>query len=163
MINDYTHRPATPDDLEQIWAKNIADNPGDERWIAWRDNFIQSNLDGKSKTFVTLYRGTPIGEGTLLLLSECIQGRTDLADGSIVVNLNALRMDKRHEGKGHMSRLVKLIEQHAADLGYKKITIGVAPRDTRPLAIYLYWGYDTLVRTDYEEDGELVLYYAKNL
>jgi len=163
-MSNYIYRIATPDDLERIWAKNIADNAGDNRWIEWRDGFIKGNHIGDRKSFVTVYCGEPIGEGTLLFLPECIQGRTDLSNGSTIANVNALRMDKNHEGKGHMSRLIKLMEQYAKDLGYKQLTIGVEPNETRNLGIYLHWGYDKFIRSDIEEDdGALVLYYAKIL
>lgn len=55
-----------------------------------------------------------------------------------------------------------MMEQYADENGYTYLPIGVEARETRNLAIYLYWGYDELV-TAGQEDGELVLYYAKNL
>lgn len=47
-------------------------------------------------------------------------------------------------------------------LGLKALTIGVDAWETRNLGIYLHWGYDTFVMAE-EEDGDLVLYYAKKL
>ena len=167
-MNDYTYKIATLDELDKVWDKNIADNAGDMRWIEWGKEFIRDNIAGLCQSFVVLYRNQPIGEGTLAFSPQFggINNRLDLADGVSVANLCALRMDKQHEGKGHISALVKLMEQHAKDLGYKRITVGVEPKESRNLAIYLHWGYDTFVRADYEADyegGALVLYYAKDL
>ncbi|MCL1951656.1 MAG: GNAT family N-acetyltransferase [Oscillospiraceae bacterium] len=159
---DYTYRPATGNDLELIWAKNIADNPGDARWVRWRTEIITNNQSGASKTFVVLYGDAPVGEGTLVFSPACLNGRPALADGESRANISALRMDKRHEGKGHISKLVKLMERHARDAGYQVLTIGVEPKETRNLAIYLHWGYDTFVLSAME-DNELVLYYSKEL
>ena len=161
---DYEYKEATEELLEIIWAKNIEQNIGDERWIGWREEYLSYNASGKAKTFLVLFRGEPVGEGTLLFSEDCsaISGRKILADGKEVVNINALRIEKAHEAKGHISALVRLMEQCALQQGYKKLTIGVEAKETRNLAIYLHWGYDEFICSD-TEDGELVLYYAKKI
>jgi len=160
----YEYRAATIDDLNSIWDKNITDNMGDNRWVNWKSEAIKNNCEGKSKTFVIIHDNKPIGEGTLLFSPECgaINSRTELADGQKIVNINALRNDKDHEGRGCISKLVRLMEQYAADTGYSTITIGVEARESSNLAIYLHWGYDLFVRSEIEE-GALVLYYSKSL
>jgi len=163
-MNEYTYRAATAQDLDLIWDKNIADNLGDDRWVAWKDEVIGNNRRGVSKTFVVLYGETPIGEGTLVFAPEVLDGRPLLADNQTRANVSALRMDKRHRGKGRMSGLVKLMERYARDAGYQMITIGVEAKETRNLGIYLHWGYDTYVLSAFE-DGETdpTLYYSKEL
>ena len=160
----YEYRVATIDDLNAIWEKNITDNTGDNRWIRWKTEAIKDNRIGICKTFVIVYNGKPIGEGTLLLSPECsaVNGRTEIADGINIVNINALRNDKAHEGKGHISKLVAMMEKYALAAGYTTITIGVEAKETRNLAIYLHWGYDIFVESELEE-GSLVLYYSKVL
>ena len=66
-------------------------------------------------TFTVIVDNIPVGEGTLLFSSECsaINGRTNLADNSTIANINALRIRKKHEGKGYISTLVKLMEDYA--------------------------------------------------
>lgn len=162
----YTYRIATPNDLERIWAKDIAKNPGDKRWLRWRDEYITGNREGNMKTFVVLCDDDPVGQGTLLFSPTCsaIGGRTTLADGRQTTNVNALRIEKAHEGQGHISTLVRIMEQYAVEHGYRQITIGVEAAETRNLAIYLHWKYDEFVLADVEgEDETLVLYYAKTL
>lgn len=160
----YQYRKATPADLESIWDRSIADHRGDPCWIAWKEEYIRYNQSGMGATFVVIYNGEPVGEVTLLFSPQCnaIWGRTALADGCHTANINALRIRKRHEGKGHISALVRMMEQYAAENGYTQLTIGVEARETRNLAIYLHWGYDEFV-TAAGEEGELVLYYAKHL
>lgn len=157
-------RKATQKDLEVLWDKNISDYRGDPQWIAWKSEYIGYNRSGMGTTFAVIHNGRPVGEGTLLFSPECsaIRGRTALVDGCRTANINALRIRKKHEGKGYISALVRMMEQYAAEHGYTHLTIGVEARETRNLAIYLHWGYDELVTAEYE-DGELVLYYAKNL
>ncbi len=160
----YEYREATLDDLERIWDMNIADNAYDNQWIIWKNEYISYNKSGKALTFVVLCDGEPVGEGTLLFSPECgaIGGRTVLTDNVNVTNINGLRIRREHEGKGHISALVRKIESYAAENGYTHLTIGVEARETRNLAIYLHWGYDEFVMSE-TEDNVLVLYYSKKL
>jgi GNAT superfamily N-acetyltransferase len=150
--SNYKYKTAEIAELELRWDRNIADNTGDERWAAWKLQSIEDNKNGKCKTFVILYGDEPIGEGTLIFSSQHTE-------------INALRIDKQHEGKGHISKLIKVMEQYAKDEGYTNLKIGVEPRETRNLGIYLHWGYDTFIEykiSDIEEEG-LLLYYSKKL
>lgn len=158
------YRKATPDDLERLWDKNIAEHPDDPRWRQWKQEYVASHYTGKSTSFAVVCDEEPVGEGTLLFSPKCgaIAGRTELADGACVANINALRIRKAFEGQGHISALVRMMEQYAAQQGYRRLTIGVEARETRNLAIYLHWGYREFVMAEVE-DGELVLYYAKEL
>ena len=158
------YRKATLEDLEQIWNMNIADNVGDERWLAWKREYIGYNQSGEAVTFVVICDGHPVGEGTLLFSPACkaISGRTVLADGAKIANVNALRIRKEYEGQGHISAMMRGMEDYALAHGYTQLTIGVEAKETRNLAIYLHWGYDRFVLSEVE-DGELILYYAKDL
>ena len=158
------YREASLEDVELAWEKNLNDNPGDSRWAVWREQYLEYNRNGQGKTFVAVWDQKVAGEGTLLFSPDCgaISGRTQLADQRTVANVNALRMDKAFEGQGHMSKLVRLMEETAARLGYRYVTIGVDAKEARNLAIYLHWGYTEFIHSEVE-DGELVLYYRKAL
>ena len=160
----YEYRAATDADLEWIWNKDIAENPGDDRYLRWKKQFIDDNHSGAARTFVVVADGEPVGQGTLLFSPACraISGRLVLADHEKTANINALRIEEKHEGQGHISKLVRLMERHAADQGYVCLTIGVDEGEARNRAIYSHWGYDRLV-LDTEESGERVLYYAKDI
>ena len=157
-------RPATPDDLEQLWRHNIDSHPGDDRWVRWRETYIGYNQTGAARTFAVVVEDRPVGEGTLLFDPSCsaIDGRQLLADGKTVVNLNALRIQKPWEGRGWISTMVRQMEQYAREAGFSRITIGVDESEHRNRAIYTHWGYTRLLFTE-PEDGELVLYYEKDL
>jgi len=158
----YTYKEASESELARRWDINIANNKSDDRWKHWKTGVIADSRAGKLKTFVVICGGEPVGEGSLIFRPDCFGGNQELADGSCTANINALRMDKAHEGRGHMSKLVRLMEHYAAEKGYQTLTIGVEARETRNLAIYLHWGYTTFVKSE-TEDGALVLYYAKQL
>lgn len=160
----FEYRIATEADLEALWEANIRRHPNDLRWVRWRDEYIGYNRASRAYTFAVIHDGAPVGEGTLLFdpTVKAIGGRLMLADGKTTTNVNALRIEKRFEGQGHISALIRLMEQHAREMAFSRITIGVEAAETRNLAIYLHWGYDQLVHYAIE-DGELVLYYQKSL
>lgn len=161
---NFVYRKANLIDLEKIWDKNIREHKGDKRWIKWRNEMIENNRHSKSVTFVINCDDEPIGEGTLLFSPKCsaIRNRKKLCDGKGTANLNALRIQKEYENKGHISKLVKEIEKYALLSGYSYLTIGVEAKETRNLAIYLHWGYNEFILSA-EEEGELVLYLRKKL
>ena len=159
----FEYRQATLQDLEQIWDMNIAENPEDSRWVRWKAEYIAYNQNGMARTFVVVCDGRPVGEGTLLFSTECkaVSGLSGLVDAH-TANVNALRIRKEYEGQGHISKLMRMMEDHAAARGYIALTIGVDAKETRNLGISLHWGYDSFVVSEVDE-GELVLYYAKEL
>lgn len=158
------YRKATEADLERIWDMNIQNNPHDSRWIRWKEQFIGYNRSGAAVSFVVVDDDIPVGEVTLILSPECkaVKGRPMLADGESIANVNALRIRKAYEGLGHASALMRALETYAKEIGITRLTIGVEACESRNLAIYLHWGYTELVHFETDE-GELVLYYAKDI
>lgn len=161
---EITYEIASHEKLEWIGEKNIAAHPEDERWVRWMREALEENACGRRKTFLVCVDGEPVGEGTLLFDPACkaVHGITAIADGAAITNINALRIEKRLEGQGHISKLVHMMEEYAKKKGYRSITIGVEACETRNLAIYLHWGYRRLVHWELDE-GELILYYEKEL
>lgn len=160
----FTYKIADRDHLEGIWNKNIERHPGDSRWEHWKRETISNNINNKSTTFLVLAKNEPIGEGSLLWSPDCnaIAGRKQLADGDKIANINALRIEKAYEGQGHISRLIKTMEQVAKEKGIERLSIGVEAKETRNLAIYLHLGFCNFVLSEIEEN-ELILYYEKYL
>ena len=77
-------------------------------------------------------------------------------------NINTLIIYKAYEGQGHISALIKEMEQYAAARGFTRLTIGVDANEARTRAIYRHWGYTEFLG-EAVEDGDTVLYYAKTL
>lgn len=157
-------RQATLEDLEKIWDKDIKREAGDIRWINWKKKYIEYNKTGKATTFVVLDGEEPIGQITIIFSPVCsaVRNRLMLCDGKTRANMNAFRIDKRYEGKGHISKLVKIAEQYAKEKGITYLTIGCEAKESRNLAIYLHFGYTEFITSTIEDD-ELVLYYGKNI
>lgn len=160
----FSYVKANEEKLNQVWDLNIQNNPGDARWIRWKERFVRENKQGITSTYLVLCDDVPVGEGSVLWETCCypIKGREQLATKGKVCNINGLRIIKQYEGQGHISKLFKLMESEAKDKGYEAITIGVEACEARNLAIYLHLGYTQLVHHEIE-DGALVLYYQKVL
>ena len=153
------YRIATRADFDALWDRNIAENPDEPMWPVWRERF-RSRIDrGQAITFAVVIHGAPVGEGTL----ELNTGKDPrLCDGKNSAYLAALRICPEFEGQGHISRLVRRIEDHARNLGFENLTIGVAAQEERNRAIYAHWNYVNLIM-EKSEEGEHILYYAKKL
>ena len=163
------YRLATLEDLNNVWDKDINKHPGDNRYIRWKKEYIDYNINDEAKTFVAVNEGNDvIGQITLILKTnvKAVVNKIKLCDGKSVCNMNAFRCDKEYEGQGHISKLVKLAESYAKDKGYTYITIGSEARETRNLSIYFHFGYTEYLMNeldDSEADSPLVLYYGKKL
>ena len=159
------YRRATLEDLERIWDCHIAQNPGDDRYLRWKQQFLSRNIMQEAATFAVVLDGEPVGEVTLDFHASgysAKESRMRLADGSTTGYVTALRIRKEFEGLGYVSKLMRYMEASAKDMGFSRLTIGVEAAQTRNLGIYLHWGYDRFVMAE-EDDGVLVLFYAKKL
>ncbi len=153
------YRIITDQEFDLLWDRNIAADPNEPMWPIWRQRFRERIDKGQAITFGVILDGDPVGEGTL----EMNTGKDPrLCNGCDTAYLAALRIYKEHEGQGHISRLVKTIEDHARDLGFTRMTIGAEVVQSRNLGIYLHWGYTEFVMSE-GEDRDLTLYYAKTL
>lgn len=160
----FTYRLATPQDLELIWNKNIAENLEDTRWVQWKEEYIHYNRTGMAQTYVVVCDEEPVGECTLIMSPKCnaVRGRLELADGKTVANINALRIAREYEGQGHISKLMAYVEEAAKAQNIQALTIGVEAKETRNLGIYLHWGYNNFIMSE-TKDEEPVLYYRKEI
>lgn len=157
------YRKASIEDLNRIWDKDIQDNQGDGRYIAWKNDFIKANIENNIATFVAIDK-EPVGQISLVINPNNLRSVNNklLANKKDVANMATFRIEKSYEGQGHISKLVKLTEDYAKSKGITKLTIGVEAKEARTLGIYLHWGYNKLVCSEII-DGELVLFYSKNL
>ncbi len=161
---EFSYHRASPEEIERIWAKEIAEHPEDERFLKRRDTYIALNSSGRAVTFVVTADGEPVGQGTLLLSPDCpaVNGRLTLADNISVGNISALYIDREYRGEGHISALIRRIEMHARSLRLHALTVGVEANKPRSISIYFHWGYS--IYTAYEEkEGIPVIYYRKQL
>ena len=165
--NKFEYRIATADDLELVWNKDIQRNSGDTRWIRWKDEYINYNKNHEAVTFVAIADdGDVIAQVTLVLSQnvKAVKNKPMLCDGNTIANFNAFRCDEKFRGQGHISKLVKIAEEYAKNIGVKIITIGVEAENSKNIMIYFHFGYTNFVMYELdEEEQSLILYYKKEL
>ena len=153
------YRVATRQEFDTLWDRNEASDPDEPMWPVWRQRFRERIDRGQAITFAVVLDGDPVGEGTLELATP---KDPRLCNGKDTAYLAALRIRPEHEGQGHISRLVRVMEDHARHLGYTTLTIGVEEGESRNRAIYAHWGYvNPIPGADPENDQ--VLYFGKKL
>jgi len=138
-----TYKESTPKLLTQSWDAEIAANTGDNRYIVWKKRFMRENANGVCKTFFVFDGKKIIGQATLVFdsKSEELNGRIELANNKDTANIAALRIDKKYEGKGIVSGLMKFVSGWARANGLNFLTIGVEPHQVRNMQIYFHWGF----------------------
>lgn len=160
------YRKATIEDLEIIWNKNIEKHPNDLRWKVWKEKYIDYNEKEMASTFVVC-DNEPVGEITILFSPECsaVVGKKEICDGKHLANLNAFRIEKKYENKGHISKLLKMAIEYAREKGITELSIGVEENEKRNRAIYEHWGFTDFIMSevDHDEDDALILYYKKKI
>ena len=161
------YRKASLQDLERIWEKNIRNHPGNNLWVEFKKEAIKNYEGGRSATFVIDNDGDLIGEITVMISPKCksVGGDKDLCNDE-TVHMDGFRVEKRFEGQGHISKLVKIGEEYARYLGKKYATIGVNADNARNIGIYLHFGYTKFIKLKKEKTGKVrknVLYYKKEL
>ena len=157
------YKKATLEELEALWDRDIAENPGDAHYLRWKRSFLHRNLTGRSATFLVLDGTSAIAQVTLDCYADSYSGdRAPLADGNSTAYVNSLRIDPEYKGKGHVSRLMETMERWTKEQGFTRLTVGAEAVQTRNLSIYFHWGYTDFVMAE-ENDGALVLFYSKKL
>lgn len=157
------YKKASLEELEALWDREIAENPDDDRYLRWKDSFLQRNRSCRAATFLILADGEPIGQVTLDRYADGYSGnRAPLADGVTTAYVNSLRIAQEYQGQGYVSGLMHFMENWARNQGFAFLTIGAEADNSRNLAIYRHWGYNKfrMMETD---DGIPVLFYAKEL
>jgi ribosomal protein S18 acetylase RimI-like enzyme len=61
--------------------------------------------------------------------------------------LCGFRTNKEYENQGYFSKLYKFIEQDLKSRGYKELSLGVEPKETRNVSIYKKFGFTNLIKS----------------
>ena len=105
----FNYRKATISDLESIWNKDIEQNKDDQRYLKWKQQYIENNKNGDCVTFVVLDNEDPIGQVTILFSPNCsaVKNRPKLCNGTDTANMNAFRIEKNMKIKDISPNLLK--------------------------------------------------------
>ncbi len=134
-------RIATIEELEKWWDEKIKENPSDESYLVWKNNFITENASGRRKTFFAFDKGIYIGQGTLLFDSK-----DKIMTGNGRAEIIKLEVEKAYRGKGIATKIYNSLKTYAKSVGIKVLTIGVEPSEIRNIQIYFHWGFTNFLQ-----------------
>lgn len=130
----------------------------------------KDNIERFQNGFIIPYYGILDGkiicECTAALNSSVVQNADSLVDEKTAY-LTAFRTITEYQGKGYFSKLFKFMIEDLKNRGYKKVTLGVEPEETKNKEIYFKYGFNEHIKDSkevYPDGTEIdVEYYGKKL
>ena len=166
-MDNYVCKIATHEEMNIKWDYEIEHNIEDRsNYIIWKEN----NIDKFKKGYITPYYGILNGkiicEATACFNKDIVQNGIGLVDENTVY-LSAYRTITEYQGKGYFSKLMTYMLNDLKNKGYKRVTLGIEPKEEKNKQIYDHFGFNEYIKSGVEKypDGTKidVIYYAKNL
>lgn len=169
---DYICKIANLEEIEKRWDDNIKKHPNDNRWKIWKEETIREIKNNNKIAYYGILNNKIICEATATFKNTDSTNEEGLV-GPKTVYLSAFRTDKEYQNKGYFSKLYKYLEQDLKNKGYKTLTLGVEPIETKNIKIYQKWGYTNFIKSQIESyppknknekpEEYLVNYYSKRI
>ena len=166
-MNDYICKIANLEEMNIKWDYEIEHNIDDRsNYIIWKKQNIEKYKKGYIRPYYGILNGKIICEATACLNKNIVQNSFGLINDKTVY-LCAFRTIEEYQGKGYFSKLMKYMFNDLKNKGYKKVTLGIEPKEEKNKKIYEHFGFNEYIKSGIEEypDGTKidVIYYAKNL
>ena len=65
--------------------------------------------------------------------------------------LSSFKINKNYERSSFLTILYKYMENDLKEKGYTRLTLGVEPRNVKKMKLFFSWGFDSFLKTAYEE------------
>ncbi|HAB66740.1 MAG TPA: N-acetyltransferase [Firmicutes bacterium] len=166
-MDNYVCKIATIEEMNKKWDYEI-DKAVDDKsnWIIWKKENIERFKNNQIIPYYGLLNGKIICECTAALSPSIVQNSDNLVDENIAY-LTAFRTIPEYQGKGYFSRLFKFMINDLQARGYKKVTLGVEPEETKNKNIYFNYGFNEHIKDAkevYPDGTEIdVEYYGKSI
>ena len=157
---------ATEELLIKKWNTEIEKHNNSDVWKKFKTESLR-NINNRI-VYMGILNDEIITEATAIISKNDMdmQNKDELI-GKGKAYLTAFRTNKEFENQGYFSKLYSFMEEDLKKRGFKSLTLGVEPCETRNIQIYLKWGFAKYIKTDYEYyiNGEKILvnYYEKEL
>jgi len=164
---NYICKIATNDEIAKKFDYEINKATDDKaNWIKWKNDFLDRNTKGYSRTYMGILDGKIICECTAGFNPIVINNETDLVDEKTAY-LYAFRTIEEYQGKGYFSKLFRFMLDDLKQSGYERATLGVEPKEVKNKEIYFKYGFTNHIKDSSETypDGSKIYveYYSKNL
>lgn len=166
-MQKYICKIASLDELNIKWDYEINNAKEDkENWIIWKKSNIERFQKGYIIPYYGILNGKIICECTAAINPSIVQNADKLVDNKTAY-LMAFRTIEDYQGKGYFSKLFKYMIDDLKNKGYKRVTLGVEPEETKNKKIYFKYGFNKHIKNAQEiyPDGTKidVEYYEKLL
>ncbi len=142
-----TIRLAAADDIRYLETWPEFDTPAHRRALRY---YLAMQEAGAGALIVADAGGYPVAQLFLWFHRD----DPTLADGINTVSITALRVRPAFRQRGIATRMGRVAERMAAEIGFDTITIGVDVSNETAHRLYLSWGYEEFKRATYDWDGE---------
>lgn len=163
---NYVCKIASLNDIIKKYDYEINNNDDKGNWIIWKNKAIERFNKGLSITYIGLLGNEIVCECSAALDKSIVQNSDGLIDDETVY-LFAFRTIDKYQGQGYFSKLFKFMIDDLKKKGYKKVTLGVEPEETKNKPIYTKYRFTEYIKEAYETypDGTKIKveYYGKNI
>ena len=165
-MDEYKCKIASVAEMNKKWDYEIEHASDKYNWEIWKEKAIKCRKYRAQIPYYGLLGKKIICEATASLTPDIVQNGEGLVDDETAY-LTAFRTIEEYQGKGYFSKLFKYMINDLKSKGYKRVTVGVEPSETKNKMIYQKYGFSTLLKKGIEvyPDGEKieVEYYVKYL
>lgn len=165
MTPGYVIREASPDEAHHV-AEIYRTDMG-KFGLPYDEEYPGRVLSAVSKAFAQIGHNRlawlafqderPIGT-VQLILQDAEEGDPELADGASVCHVHHLRVSYDWHRRGVGRALMETAEGWAAQLGFRRVTLGVEDDNSNALGFYAHLGYEFLKSGGIEPTGARLLY-----
>ena len=162
----YICRIPTIEEMNKKWDYEIEHNDDKSNWITWKESAIDRANKKQTITYYGFLDKEIICETTAAIDSKIVQNSEDLINDKTAY-LFAFRTIDKYQGQGYFSKLFKYMIEDLKNKGYKRVTLGVEPTETKNKAIYTKYGFTNHIKRCVEKypNGETITvdYYSKDI
>lgn len=164
---NYTCKIASISEMTKKWDYETEIATHDkENWLYWKKEHLENKKNGKQIPYYGILDGQVICEATASLDNSIVQNAEGLVSFDTAY-LTGFRTIKEYRNKGYFSKLFWFMLEDLKKKGYKYVTLGVEPNETRNMMIYFHYGFREYIKSGmefYPNGAEaFVLYYKKSL
>jgi GNAT superfamily N-acetyltransferase len=153
-------------EMNEKWDYEIEHNEDKYNWRTWKKKALKCKKYGAQIPYYGFLDNKIICEATASLTPDIVQNGEGLVDDTTAY-LTAFRTIEEYQGQGYFSKLFKYMVKDLKSRGYKRLTIGVEPTETKNKAIYTKYGFTNFIKESIEAypDGTKIKveYYSKDI
>ena len=157
----YTYSVATIDDINLLLEKRLKERNFDSNYKECLKKYFDDFVSGKSIIFVAKIAGEPIGSINLEFCNLPDIEKSCVAKIKYCF-LSTFKIEKKYRGQGHISKLIKMAENIAQELGYYSIIISCEETNQHAIDIYTHFGYDEIIMRK-QINNNFIIYFRKIL